>query len=648
MCGFAGVIRLSEKYIANLESLAIAMGETLEHRGPDDSTSFAEDNIAVAFKRLSIIDVAGGRQPQFNEDRSIVCFLNGEIVNYIELRQLLVKAGHRLESDHSDTEVIPHLYEMYGDGFVDHLIGMFSIVLWDRNRRRLLLIRDRFGVKPLFYANIGNALLFASEIKAILASGLVPRQADPLSMRMLLHGNFAIPPRTAFNAVKCMKPARMLIIENDKIIEKRYYNLREKVELLRKEGIPTGKDLHARIYSQIDEITHMWMRSDVPIGISQSGGIDSNILMHHADRHSKRVVSVTVDLDSDHYFPDEVRFASIMARSVNATHHVIKVGTSRMLDSLPNALWVADNLNLLTTAMNHYLVAAEASKHVKVLLSGSGGDELFVGYPWYEFNRVEKMFSAMPRSVRDMALLTLKPMKKMGGRSRVVYEWLSAWRDFPNTYARKHVFRNRLLYPWEVAALCNDDYDGAELDNGYSEYLNEFFDDDVINALGYLDLYTTIAINQTNQTDYASMAHSIENRPPFLDHRLVELMLAVPSNEKTGPRFEKKHLLKAAYHGHIPEEILYGKKVGFASPLHLWVDERFKKVARAVLVDRAPECFGEFDQTIIRRYVELCDTNWKYAECVYGLLAYATWHRLHVELGQTKMPMESMEEFWNC
>ncbi len=649
MCGFAGALRLSREYTADFASMALSMGATLAHRGPDEATGFSDDGIGIAFRRLSIIDMEGGSQPQFNEDRSIACFLNGEIVNYVELRNMLVKSGHRLRTDHSDTEVIPHLYEIYGDAFVDQLVGMFSIVLWDRRRERLLLIRDRFGIKPLFYADTGKALLFASEIKALLASGLLPRQADPLAMQMLFHGNFAFPPRTTIEGVKCVKPARMLVAENGKVTERRYYHLRERVEARRKQGVPKGKELHAFVYDQIDEVMSMWMRSDVPLGISQSGGIDSSILMHHAARHSDRVVSITVDLESDRYFPDEVRFASIMARRIGATHHVIKVGTSKMLDSLPNAVWTADNLNLLTPAMNHFLVAAEASKYVKVLLSGSGGDELFVGYPWYEFNRVERLFSAMPRPMRELTLAMLRPMAASGsGMPRVVYEWLSAWRDFPRTYARKHIFRNRLMYPWQVAALFGNEYDGAELDGGYGEYLNEFFDGDVVNALEYLDLYSTIAANQTNQTDYAGMAHSIENRPPFLDHRLVELMLSIPSSEKLGPKREKKYILKAAYQGHIPDEVLYGKKVGFASPLHLWVDDRFKKAARAILVDREPPCLAGCDTGLIRRYVELCDTNWKYAEYVYGMLAYATWHRLHIELGRTTMPQVSTEDLWQC
>lgn len=649
MCGFAGVLRLSEENTTDLGAVASVMGATLEHRGPDEATVFAEGEIGFAFRRLSIIDVEGGSQPQFNEDRSIVCLLNGEILNYVELRAMLVKAGHRLQTNHSDTEVIPHLYEMYGDAFVDHLVGMFAIVLWDRNRKRLLLIRDRFGIKPLFYADTGKALLFASEIKAILASGLVPRQVDMQAMHMLFHGNFAFPPRTTIEGVKCLKPGRMLVVENGKVAEHRYYRLKEKVESLRKQGLPTGKDLPAFVYKQIDEVMAMWMRSDVPIGISQSGGIDSSILMHHAARHSDRVVSVTVDMESERYFPDEVRFASIMARRIDATHHVIKVGAPRMLDSLPNAAWAADNLNLLTPAMNHYLVAAEASKYVKVLLSGSGGDELFVGYPWYQFNLVERVFSAMPSAMRKLALAILKPMEHVGhAKSRVVYEWLSAWRDFPNSYARKHVFRNRQMYPWEVAAFFENDYDGSELDRGYGDYLAEFFDGDVVNALGYLDLYSTIAANQTGQTDYAGMAHSIENRPPFLDHRLVELALAIPSPEKLGPKREMKHILKLAYQGHIPDEILYGKKVGFASPLHLWVDERFKRVARAVLLDRKLPCLAGCKEELIRKYVELCDTNWKYAEYVYGLLAYATWHRLHIDLGRTTMPNVTTEELWQC
>jgi len=649
MCGFAGALRLSPDYLADIGSLASTMGNTLIHRGPDDGTTYCEESLGVAFRRLSIIDVEGGRQPQFNEDKSIVCFQNGEIVNYVELREMLEKAGHRLQTDHSDTEVIPHLYEMYGDSFVDHLVGMFSIVLWDRRRERLLLIRDRFGIKPLFYADTGKTLLFASEIKAILASGLVPRRPDRAAMHMLMHGNFAFPPRTTIEGVRCVRPSRMLVVEDGRITERRYYDLREKRAAWRGGGLPKGRDLHAFVYDRIDEVMAMWMRSDVPIGISQSGGIDSSILMHHAARHSDQVISITVDLESDRYFPDEVRFAAIMARRIDAKHHVIKVGASRMLDCLPNAVWVADNLNLLTPAMNHYLVAAEASKYVKVLLSGSGGDELFVGYPWYEFNPVERAFSAMPRPMRELALAMMRPVAKSGcGKSRVVYEWLSAWNEFPDRYARKHIFRNRLMYPWEVAGLFRNDYDGAELERGYGEYLNEFFDGDVVNSLGYLDLYSTVAANQTNQTDYASMAHSIENRPPFLDHRLAELMLSIPSSEKLGPKGEKKYLLKTAYHGHIPDEILYGKKVGFASPLHLWVDDRFKRVAGAILVDRKLPCLAECDADRIRKYVQLCDTNWKYAEYVYGLLGYATWHRMHIELGQTTMPNLSMEEFWNC
>jgi asparagine synthase (glutamine-hydrolysing) len=652
MCGFAGALRLSENHAIDFERLAVTMGQTLPHRGPDEETSYAQPGLGVAFRRLSIIDVEGGSQPQFNEDQSIACFLNGEILNYVELREEIGKSGRRLRTDHSDTEVIPHLYEMHGDAFVDRLVGMFSIVLWDAKRERLLLIRDRFGIKPLFYADTGKVLLFASEIKAILASGLVPRQPDPVALQMLMHGNFVFPPRTTIAGVRCVRPSRMLIAEKGnserwKVREHRYYDLRDKRDALRRDGLPQGKDLHAYVYDRIDEVMAMWMRSDVPIGVSQSGGIDSSILMHHAARHADRVVSITVDLESERYFPDEVRFATLMARRVDAHHHVIKVGTSRVLDSLPNAVWVADNLNLLTPAMNHYLVAAEASKYVKVLLNGSGGDELFVGYPWYDFNGVERLFFSMPRPVRKAALAMMAPLGKAGGKRRVVHEWLSAWHGFPERYARKHIFRNRLMYPWEVAALFRSDYDGRELEEGYGEYLTEFFDGDVVNALGYLDLYSTVAANQTNQTDYAGMAHSIETRPPFLDHRLAELMLSVPSSDKIGPQGAKKHLLKAAYQGHIPDEILHGRKVGFASPMHLWIDDRFKRVARSILVDRRLPCLAGCDADRIRQYVDLCDTNWKYAEYVYGLLAYATWHRLHIDLGQTTMPNATTEELWS-
>ena len=642
MCGIAGIYHCP-KPMGEAEKIVRLMGKTLVHRGPDDESYYFDGDLGVAFRRLSIIDVSGGRQPAKNETQDIICFMNGEILNYVELREDLLKKGHKFSTDHSDTEVIPHLYEEHGKDFVRYLVGMFAIVLWDTKNKLLLLVRDRFGIKPLFYASTQGSVVFGSEIKPLLVSGLVKREVNFSARDMAFHANFALPPQTMIKNVMALEPGYMLLVTEDRVHKERYYHLSDVVK--KKEE---SKLLHIEeeIYHEIDSAMKMWMRSDVPLGVSQSGGIDSSILMHHASHYADEVVSITVDFQAERYFPDEVRFAKIMAEAIHANHKIITVGSAGVLNCLPAAMWAADNINMAPAYLNHFLVAQEARNYVKVLLSGAGGDELFFGYPWYVFQPAEKFFYALPSFCKTLALFLLRPFSLLNDTSRVLYEWLYAWNDFPNTYPRKHINRTRMLYPHQVRKIFRSDYDGSAAEGYYTAYLREAFNGDVLNALTYVDMFTLIAAHQMAQSDYAGMANSIENRPPFLDHRLVELVLSVPSHFKSGHPMEKKYLLKQAYKKHIPSEILYGKKVGFGSPLHAWVDDRFKKVAKKIITSSSP-ALEDMNQEYVLSFVEHCDKNWKHAELVYGVMSYATWHKMHIEESRTIMPGVTMEELWD-
>ncbi|OFW03809.1 MAG: asparagine synthase (glutamine-hydrolyzing) [Acidobacteria bacterium RIFCSPLOWO2_02_FULL_68_18] len=591
MCGIAGIVRWDGRPV--LESEVRAMCAAMVHRGPDDEGIYVGDGVALGMRRLSIIDLDSGHQPVSNEDGSVWVVFNGEIYNYRELRRALQGRGHTLGTA-SDTETIVHLYEDYGPRCVDHLRGMFALAIWDGPRRQLLLARDRLGIKPLYYAERDGELLFASELKPILQ---IDRAGRSLSWEAVGHlfTFLATPPAQSIVAgISKLEPARVAIARAGRPLDiMRYWDV-----AFEPDETATEAGLVERLRDLLTETVTLHQVSDVPVGAFLSGGIDSSaIVALMAAPAAGRLKTFSIGFAEAGF--DELAHARAVAAQFGTDHYdlVVRPDVVRIVEDLT---WYLDEPFGDTSAIPTYMVSKLAAEHVTVVLSGDGGDELFAGYDKYVVEGKERAYDRLPGPVKTLAG-AIGSMMPHGMRGRRFLRHLAL--DGPSRY----LDASTLFHADEMPSLFQRDaleqvarHD--PLASGLSELGHAAHD--WLSAVQYRDLHHYLPLDILTKVDRMTMAHSLEARPPLLDHRLVEFAATIPARLRLRGG-TTKYLFKQAMRGILPDGIIDRRKHGFAVPLAHWFRGELAGFAHDLLLSDTCRRRGIFNLSYIERLLRL-------------------------------------------
>jgi asparagine synthase (glutamine-hydrolysing) len=549
------------------------------HRGPDDTGTLLDHDIALGMSRLAIIDVGGGHQPIANEDGTIHVVCNGEIYNYKELTDSLLRKGHRFHTQ-SDTEVLVHLYEEFGDGLVDRLNGMFAFALWDSRRRRLLIARDRLGIKPLYYHEGGDWLHFASEAKAILAVADAPREIDRDALHEYLALGYVPAPLSLFRSVRKLPAGSLLVVEDGCTRVSRYWTPTATIDEGGDERAWREELLHTMERAVVSQ-----MVSDVPLGAFLSGGIDSSTIVALMARHSPEPVktySIGFANTSGADYYNELPWARRVAEQFNTHHREILV-TPDVARLLPRLLWHMDEPVADAAFITTYLVSEFARQDVTVILSGVGGDELFGGYRRYLGSHYDHYYHRLPAWLRRAVFRPLAHALPSDRHSalldlsrRLRAYLLSSEQPFEERYrAYVQVFARA-----SVESLLREP--SPRMTDALAAAFHAVGDGDPVNRIARVDLLTQLPDDLLLLTDRMTMAASLECRVPFLDNTIIDLSLRMPSRFKVRGR-ELKHTLKRALTEVLPPEILHRQKRGFGAPMGAWLKGELAPLMNAVL-----------------------------------------------------------------
>ncbi len=624
MCGIAGIVSADAADTIN-PALIHQMCETIVHRGPDDEGIFTKNGTGLGMRRLSIIDLAGGHQPVFNEDRSIWVVFNGEIYNFLELRPKLESRGHRF-STNADTEVIVHLYEEMGAGCVNELRGMFAFALYDERKRRLLLARDRLGKKPLHYANRNGRLLFASEIKAILAVAPELAEIDSSALLQYLYFGYVLDPNTAFTPIKKLAPGHLLQFEAGEIRTRMYWDLPEDST----HRPASEEECLEELEHRLAEAVRLRLRSDVPLGAMLSGGTDSStVVAMMARASSKPMKTFSIGFRKADF--DESPYARLVAQKFATEHHelVLDPDVIGTVDFLTSSLEepFADH-----TALPLFFLCQLARQHVTVALSGDGGDELFAGYDRYRIVFQRSFFERVPAWLRRGYREYVFPLLPRGmyGR-RFSYNISLGWRErYVDALAFVPSFeRDMPLLSPQFRAATADSPDPQDL---MLSYFNQGPNRDPVSQVLYLDTKTYLAGDILTYVDRISMANSLEVRAPLLDHVFVEWVTRLAPQWKLRGNEQKYILKKLAERVGVPKEALYRHKQGFTMPLVHWIRHELKDLIRTVLLEPRTLQRGYFDRKAIEHLLqEHFSGRRNEPGRIWRLLIFELWHRNFVE-----------------
>jgi len=631
MCGIYGVVNLDGQEPLQPGILG-SMGNLIIHRGPDDAGSFVDGSAGIGMRRLSIIDVTGGHQPISNEDRTVFVVCNGEIYNYRQLRTELEGRGHRFQCE-SDTEVIVHLYEDHGDLLVNKLRGMFAFALWDSRRRRLLVSRDRLGIKPLYFHQNHRQLAFASEVKALLANQMLNREVDIHALNDYFSWGYVPAPRTLLKGISKLLPGHSLIVEAGRIRTERYWELRfDQVENLSED------DWAEAIREKLRETIQSHLISDVPLGAFLSGGLDSSSIVSIMSELTDRPVK-TFSIgfgEGDEYY-NELPYAKIVADACHTEHHEILVRPN-VFELFPKLIWHLDEPIADSAFVTTYLVSEFARQSVTVILSGVGGDELFGGYRRYLGNEVAKYYDQFPRWVRQTIFPKLfqhlptdrhSPLLNYFRLAKAVVDsndLAPADRYLQYLSVFDGAARESLLSP-DVASHLRREQPPATLPS----YLNSGTSGDIRNLMMELDLKTQLPDDLLALTDKMSMAASLECRVPFLDHELVELAARVPPELKI-KKLRLKYILKKAVRPILPPEILNRKKRGFGAPVGAWLRRDLRALSQDILCERNIHHRGFLQWPAVARTLhEHLSGQRDHTDQLLALINFELWCRIYLD-----------------
>lgn len=601
MCGITGIFDTRGKRDIDRAALH-RMNESQFHRGPDEGGMHVEPGVGLGHRRLSIIDLSTGQQPLYNENNSVCVVFNGEIYNFQELIPELLALGHVFHT-RSDTEVIVHAWEAWGERCVDRFRGMFAFALWDRNQETLFLARDRLGVKPLFYALLDDGtFLFGSELKSLLAHGDLKREIDPYAIEEYFALGYIAEPRAIFKQARKLPPATTLLLHRGQPVGQpsEYWDVRFTLDNPISEA-----DAQAELVHRLEESIKLRMISEVPLGAFLSGGVDSSAVVALMAGLSAKPVNTCSIGFSDPAF-NESEFAKMVADRYRTNHHLDMV-ESDDFDLIDTLARLYDEPYADSSAIPTYRVCQLARKHVTVALSGDGGDESFGGYRRYKLHLMEeKMRSALPLGLRRPlfgALSKVYPKADWAPRvfrAKTTFEGMartSVEAYFHSVSILRGPMRQRLFSSKFKTTL--GDYDALQV---FTTHAAKADTNDPLALIQYLDLKTYLIGDINTKVDRASMAHSLEVREPLMDHKLVEWLATLSSSQKIRGQ-EGKYLLKKALEPHLPNDVLYRPKMGFAVPLARWFRGPLQaRVQESILGSRLADT-GWFNQDYLQELV---------------------------------------------
>lgn len=620
MCGIVGYVGAPGD-----EAVVKAMADRIVHRGPDGQGYFTDDRAALGARRLSIIDLPGSNQPLFNEDRSVVTVFNGEIYNYRALRAHLERNGHHLRTA-GDTETLVHLYEEYGEAAVHLLRGMFAYAIWDAPRRKLVLARDRVGIKPLYYIQLRDRLVFASEIKSILAAPGIPREIDLEAINAYLTLQYVPAPDTALKGIRKLPPGHWLVWEDGAVRTHQYWDV-----VFDDDPPPIAESAAVeRLRALLEESIALHKISDVEVGVLLSGGIDSTAVTALMNRNGQRTKSFTVGFDAGAAV-GEIGQARRVAESVGTDHHELLIG-SAIADALPRLAWYQDEPVADAAAVPTYFISKLASRYVKVVLTGEGGDEVLGGYPRYRWLHRSEQVLAQPgaaalASVVGPPVAALLPTG-IGARVRAVVTGRSL--------AERHVrwianmddeLKGALVHP-DVAAVFAKESPAGDV----ARWMAKAGSAKPISALMYSDFKTWLPDNLLAKMDRMSMAVSVEGRVPLLDHKVVEFAATLPYRLKLSG-MQTKRLLRSAIRGLLPPDLLQRPKTAFRVPLGDWLRGPVAPLLQDTFASRGMRQRGLFATSALDSLALLAGSTGNHipAQAIWNVLWLELWCQQYLD-----------------
>ncbi|MBI3263891.1 MAG: asparagine synthase (glutamine-hydrolyzing) [Acidobacteria bacterium] len=631
MCGIVGIVERDLERPVVLEELT-RMVHTLQHRGPDEEGSVTLPGVGLGMRRLSIVDLAGGQQPFANETGAIQLVANGEIYNFEEVKRDLVARGHLFRS-RADTEVLVHAYEEYGESFLRRLRGMFALALWDGRTRTLLAARDRAGEKPLYYTLTSRGLLLASEIKALLVRPEVPRTLDPEALDQFLTYEYVVAPLTIFKSIRKLPAAHYLVYRDGAVTVKRYWDAADRPVRFTGEG-----EAVEALRSALGRAVEGQMMSDVPLGVFLSGGIDSSAIVAFmsdaARRHGGEVNTFSMGFDDGSY--NELPFAREVAARFTTRHHEGTV-TPRVADLFDKLVVHLDEPFADVSLFPTYLVSQMAREHVKVVLAGDGGDELFGGYDTYIAQRVVATWSRLvPGAAIDglqAAVDLFPPSAKKKGLVNKLRRLLQGAARGPASIAQYRWMtylgpseKRKLYRPYLLSALAASDvYQPVRDVLAHAARPNHAGEHDLLNRQLYADLSVYLADDILVKVDRMSMATSLETRAPFLDVDVMELAFSLPGSLKIRGH-ERKYILKRALDPMLPASILSRGKQGFSIPMKNWLRRELQPLMQGLLsADRLTQ-EGLFEPAEVTRLMdEHLAGRENHAHVLFSLMVFERW-----------------------
>jgi len=620
MCGICGVYNYRSLLPVREEDIA-RMCNIMIHRGPDEYGIMAKNNIGLGHQRLSIIDLMSGHQPMFNDDRTICIVFNGEIYNYLELKEDLLKRGKTFRTT-SDTEVLISMYEMYGENCLKYLNGMFAFAIWDNNNNRLFLARDRVGIKPLYYVESQNGIAFASEIKSLLQLPFIDTGVNLPSVDYLFSYGYTLGEESLFKGVLKVMPGEYICIEDKRLKKEKYWDVDFHTD--------EGKDENyyvEQLNNIFEDSVRLQLRSDVPVGVFLSGGVDSSAVVAYLHKMLKRQIKTfSVSFDQGKDF-DESPYAALIAKKFETDHYHFYLSPEKYVEFIPELVWYLEEPIAEAPAISLYYVSKLASEHVKVVLSGEGSDELFAGYPKYNYFINMERLQLVPQFLKGSILSGLAYLTSSQKLKRI-NSLLNTPLDqrYLGGHSLDLVFRD-ILYSDVFKEQLNA-YDlYAKVRAIYAKTKKE----DILNRMLYLDQKTWLVDNLLLKADRMSMANSLELRVPFLDHRMVEFAATVPPNLKLRGN-KTKYILKRALEGILPQEILFRKKMGFPVPLAQIFRSQGRDFLMDTLFSSKAEQRGYFNYNFIRRIVDEHMSNKSdHRYLLWQLLLFESWNMIFID-----------------
>jgi asparagine synthase (glutamine-hydrolysing) len=621
MCGVAGMVSKASPDPAAVRKMC----GVLSHRGPDGEGFHTDGHVALGMRRLAVIDVDGGDQPVFNENRGVVAVFNGEIYNFPQLRRDLLGRGHRFRTN-GDSECIVHLYEEHGEDLVRHLRGMFAFALWDAGEGRLLLARDRVGKKPLYYREAHGSLAFASELKALSAIATGRGEVDPVALHHYLTYQYVPAPWSILRDVRKLPPGCLLTWQDGRVQVRRYW------ELDCSPAPVTGEQEAAeKARELLLEATHVRMLSERPLGAFLSGGIDSSAVVAAMARMSAEPVK-TFSIGFDDARFDERSHARAVARQYGTDHHEFVVEPAA-LDVLPTLAWYFDEPFADASAIPSFYVAQLSRRHVTVALNGDGGDESFGGYTRYvRMARMERLrvHPALHPAVRKMGRFLLAggpagSQRRRAGRALTL---------LGETSQRRYARMMSYFLPEQKQALYAERLREATAGVDSYDLLDQAFRGSravgAVNRLMDVDVNSYLPGDLLVKVDISTMANSLEARSPFLDHHLMEWAARLPAELKVRGG-TTKYLLKKALQDWLPAEVLHRPKQGFGVPMARWLRTDLRDVAWDVLTDRTATDRGLFRPEAVRTMLEEHQAGEDHARRIWALMQFELWHRRFID-----------------